>query len=244
VILATLLLGALGQPAEAATVGSKNREANRLFEQGKYQEAEKAYLEAQAENPGKPELTYNLGNALLRQKKHKEALQALRQAVAKANRGLQANAWYNTGNALYETGSYKQAADAFVQALRINPADREAKQNLELALKKLEQQKQQQPQSGDSKNPPEDRDNPSQSPQQDDNQSKEQQKPKQQQGADQQHDREQPANPQTTQAGRSEGSLSKERALQILDALQNQELTEQRKMLERQARRKAVGRDW
>ncbi len=70
---------------------------------------------------------------------------------ARATRGLQGSAWYNLGNALFGTGKYKDAAEAYVQTLRINPADREAKQNLELALRKLQQQ-QKQPASGGGQN--------------------------------------------------------------------------------------------
>ena len=56
--------------ALADSVASKNKEGNRLFEQWKYQDAEKAYLEAQAGMPGRPELSYNLGNSLIKQKKY------------------------------------------------------------------------------------------------------------------------------------------------------------------------------
>jgi Ca-activated chloride channel family protein len=226
-------------PASAASsLASKNREGNRLFEQGKYQEAEKAYLEAQGERPDNPEILYNLGNARLKQKKQKEAVQLLRESISIGGRGLQANGWYNAGNALFEMGEFKGSADAYVQALRINPADRDAKHNLELALRRMEeQQKQQQPGSGGSQDQEEKggqgqagrepSKDPRESPQ--DSQSKE---------------KEQPANPQATQAERREGSLSRERALQILDALQNQELAEQRRLLERRAGRRAAGRDW
>ncbi len=43
------------------SVASKNRTGNQFFDQGKYAEAEKAYLEAQSKDSGRPELSYNLG---------------------------------------------------------------------------------------------------------------------------------------------------------------------------------------
>jgi hypothetical protein len=46
------------------------------------------------------------------------------------------------------------------------------------------------------------------------------------------------------QEARREGSISKEQALQILDALLNQEREQQRKMLEGRAERKANEKDW
>jgi Ca-activated chloride channel homolog len=245
-VLAALLVGAaVAQSAMADSVASRNRQGNKLYTDGKYQEAEKAYLDAQGAEPGRPELLYNMGNALLRQKKYDQAVQALHQAVNKGNLGLQGNGWYNLGNALYENGKYKEAADAYIQTLKINPADREAKQNLELALKKLQQQKSQSS-GGGGQNDQQQKDQ--KSPQQDQSagnkpnkQDEKQQNPPQ--GQDQKN-QEQPANPQATQANGREGGLNKERALQILDALQNQELADQRKMLERQARRKAIGKDW
>jgi tetratricopeptide (TPR) repeat protein len=222
---------------------SKNREGNRLFEQGKYQEAEKAYLEAQGERPDTPELVYNLGNARLKQKKQKEAIQLLREAITKGGRGLQANGWYNAGNALFEMGEFKGSADAYVQALRINPADRDAKHNLELALRRLEQQqKQQQPGAGSSQEQEKESGQDSRQPEQAGGEPP--RDPRESPQDSEGKEKEQPANPQATQAEGREGSLSKERALQILDALQNQELAEQRKLLERRAGRRATGRDW
>jgi tetratricopeptide (TPR) repeat protein len=228
--------------ALADSVASKNKAGNRLFAQGKYQDAEKAYLEARSTTQERPEITYNLGNALIKQKKYDQALQSLRQAVSKGDQGLQVNSWYNAGNALFDMGNFKDSAQAYIQALRLNPADRDAKHNLELALKKLhEQEKQQQDQQ---QNP--DRQKPEGSGQ---NQAKDKNEPKPpdkkgQQPPPQDPQGQNPANPQSSQSQRPEGSFSKERALQILDALQNQELAEQRRLLERQARKKASGRDW
>ena len=131
-------------PASADSPASKNKEGNRLFAQGKYQDAEKAYLEAQASMPGRPELSYNLGNSLIKQQKFDQALQALHQAVSKGDKSLQVKGWYNVGNALFDMGNFQNSAQAYIQALRLNPADRDAKHNLELALRKMQQQNQEQ----------------------------------------------------------------------------------------------------
>lgn len=232
----------------ASSVAARNRQGNQFYRERRYQEAEKAYLDARAADPARPELLYNMGNALLRQKKYDQALQALNQAVSKGTRGLQGSAWYNLGNALFGTGKYKDAAEAYVQTLRINPADREAKQNLELALRKLQQQ-QKQPASGGGQNDQQQKDDksPQKDPPAGNNANKQPDKQDKQEGPGprpEQENQERPANPQATQSEGRAGGLSKERALQILDALQNQELADQRKSLERQARRKAIGKDW
>lgn len=227
--------------AFGSSPASRNKEGNRLFQQGKYQDAEKAYVDAQLEAPGRPELLYNLGNTLIKQKKYEPAIQSLRQAAGKAGRGLQASSWYNLGNAFYESGNLQDAAQAFVQALRINPSDRDAKHNLELTLRRMKEQKQDG--SGkNSKNDKQDRKEGKQNSQNADNpkqDGKENQKQGEQGQQDDNRQQQQPA-----AADRRDGSMSKDRALQILDAVKDQELAEQRKLQERQARHKATGRDW
>ncbi len=51
--------------AFAASVAAKNKEGNRLFQQGKYQDAEKAYVDAQLEAPGRPALFLPAGSSWL-----------------------------------------------------------------------------------------------------------------------------------------------------------------------------------
>jgi Ca-activated chloride channel family protein len=235
-ILAAIVVTAWLWPAPHAladSVASKNKTANRLYEQGKYQDAEKAYLEAQANMPGKPELSYNLGNTFIRQKKYDQALQSLRQSIAKGNRGMQVNGWYNIGNALFDMGNYKDSAQAYIQALRLNPADRDAKHNLELAQKKLQEQQQQPQQQSQGNKQDQNQQEPEGSSR---NEGRGSNAPKPQ--------GQKPAAPQPSQSDRPQGGFSKERALQILDALQNQELAAQRRLLERQVRRKTTVRDW
>ncbi len=229
--------------AQGANVASKNKEGNRYFEQGKYQEAEKAYLDAEVQAPGRPELLYNLGNTLIKQKKYEQALQSLRQAAGKGDKGLQQSSWFNAGNALFELGNFKDAAQAYVQALRINPADKDAKFNLELALQKLKQQQQMGAGKNGNENQPQNHES-KENQQSPGNAARQQDKEKQAQSPPRQQDKHEPADPQATQAEQLNDSLNKERAIQILDALKNQELAEQRKLLEQRARRKPNARDW
>ena len=239
-ILTLLLILSGTNLAQAATAGSKNKEGNRQFAEGNYDEALKAYLEAQAKERDRPELLYNVGNTFIRQKKYEQALQSLRQATSKGNKGLQAESWFNAGNALFEMGKFGDSAQAYIQSLRLNPSDRDAKHNLELALRKVEEQKQKQQQQGQGQN--QNKEKNSNQPQ---NQGSKDQQPKSQDSGSSPAPQ-QPANadPQASQANNRDGSLTKERALQILDALQNQELAEQRKLSEQRNRRKTGGRDW
>jgi Ca-activated chloride channel family protein len=232
IFLCAALLPLLGETAMGQTAASRNTEGNRLFAEGKFGEAERQYLEAQADLPQSPELFYNLGNALVRQKKYDMGLQALNQAAREGDRRLRADSWFNAGDALFEMGNFAEAAQAFAHALRINPGDRDAKHNLELALQKSEEQQKRPEQSAEQD--PQERQSGRNPPGQ----------PESRPGPEDNQKKSQPANPKPGQAEQQEGGLTRERALQILDAMQNQEMLEQRRQLERLVRRKATGKDW
>jgi Ca-activated chloride channel family protein len=233
----------LGTPfsLEAESLASKNREGNRLFAQGKYEDAEKAYLDAQVKNPGRPEILYNLGNSLIKQNKHDQGIQSLRQSIDKGDTGAKKNSWYNTGNALFSMGRFKDSAEAFIQALRLDPADHDAKHNLELALKKLKQQ-QNQSNSNQKKQSSDGSDAEQASSGKDDGQPQPKQSSQNESGSGKEQNK--LPKPQTPQEVQREGSMNKEQAAQILDAVRNQELEQQRKLLEHRARRKTNEKDW
>lgn len=236
VLLAVLLILANLPGAYAESAASKNKEGNRLFAHEKYEDAEKAYLEAEVKNPGKPELLYNLGNSLIKQKKFDQAIQTLHQSISKGDKGIKENSWYNAGNAFFSMGKFKDSAEAFIQALRLNPADKDAKHNLELALMKLKQQEQKQ--SSDKQNQQKS-ENPKPDQPSDVKEGVQPPDKQNQDSAGKQQEQNKPS-----QSNRRESSFNKEQALQILDAVQNQEREEQRKLLERRARQEARGKDW
>ena len=226
----------------AESLASKVREGNRLFAQGKYAEAETAYMDAQVKNPGKPEVLYNLGNSLIKQKKYSQGVQSLRQSANKGDKAIRENSWYNTGNALFEAGRFKDSAEAFVQSLKLDPSDKDAKHNLELALLKLKEQQQsaanQKPKNSD--NSKQDKSSSGKNGQQQPQQS-EQEGQKKSGGNKDQPDS---AKQQESSKAQLPGSVSKEQAAQILDAVRAQELEQQRKLLEMRARRTSNGKDW
>jgi Ca-activated chloride channel family protein len=242
-ILAALAMTAAVPDLSAESIASKVGEGNRLFSQGKYADAEKAYLDAQVKNPGKPEILYNLGNALIKQKQYGKGIQSLSQSATKGDKVIREHSWYNTGNAMFEAGRIKDSAEAFIQALKLDPSDQDAKHNLELALSKLKEQQQ----SASSKKQ-NNSDNPKQNNQDKSSDGKtgrqSQQSPNRQNKIGDQGDQENSARQRESQNAQLPGSISKEQADQILDAVRAQELEQQRKLLETLARRKANGKDW
>jgi Ca-activated chloride channel homolog len=238
-LLAVLAIVAAFSELRAESLASRVREGNRLFAQGKYADAESAYLDAQVKNPGRPEVLYNLGNSLIKQKQYSRALQSLSQSAGKGDTIIRRNSLYNTGNALYEAGKFKDSAEAYVQALKLDPSDKDAKHNLELALLKLKEQQsganQKQKASDNSK---QDKSSAGKNGQ------PQQQEQKDNSGTGGRKDPNSSAEQQESPKVPRPGSISKEQAAQILDAVRAQELEQQRKLLETLARRRTNGKDW
>ena len=131
----TIALAACG-----STVAGSNRQGNRLYQQGKYDEALSAYQEAQVEQPDLAELHYNVGNTLHRKEDYQGAAAETLQGLSKADSDLRAQAYYNLGNSFYRQGQFAEAIAAYEEALKLNPDDQDAKYNLELAQQQLEKQ--------------------------------------------------------------------------------------------------------
>jgi Ca-activated chloride channel family protein len=154
--------------SNADEVYSKNQKANRLYKQGKYDEALKLYNDAALLSPSDPALKINKGSALYKLKDYDKAEESVNGALSSENKKIKADALYNMGNILFKEGEklqksgdpsandkYKAALQNYIQALDIRPEDRDAKWNLQLThnrIKKLEQQQQQQQKQDQQKN--------------------------------------------------------------------------------------------
>ncbi len=227
--------------ARAESLASKNREGNHLFAQGKYEDAEKAYIEAEAKSPGRPEVLYNLGNSLIKQEKYQEGIQILHQSIGKGETEIKEHSWYNAGNALYSMGNFRDSVEAYIQALRLDPSDKDAKHNLELALQRLKQQEQKESKASENRKNSEDS-APEQSAGDRKGVPERNKQVQNSSGKDgEQNGRE---NSQSRNIMEGAESLSKEQALQILDAIQNQEVGEYRKLLDHRAGQTPSGKDW
>ena len=127
-----------------AQEGRREVEAgNRLYGEGRYQEAHARYLEALQAVPGLPLARFNEGNALYQSQEFQRAMEAFLEAAEGADPEWRAAAMYNLGNALVRQQQPGPAVEAYKQALRLDPGDEDAQHNLELALRQLEEQQQQ-----------------------------------------------------------------------------------------------------
>jgi Ca-activated chloride channel family protein len=147
--LAACPVGAAGQSARPNV-----EEGNRLYWEGKYDEAHRKYLEALLDDPESPLILFNDGSALYRDQDFGEAQQRFQEALEDGDPALRSAAWYNLGNALYRQQRFQESLEAYKEALRANPSDGDAKHNLERVLEQLQQQDQQkqQPQEGSGEN--------------------------------------------------------------------------------------------
>jgi tetratricopeptide (TPR) repeat protein len=141
VLVALFALAGCGGKSPAAL----NAQGNEAYAQQDYATALDAYTRAGAEDPLLAEPQYNAASVHYRQSDYEQAGAALDGALAHSGEELAPAGNYNLGNARYRAEDYAGAVEAYKQALRLNPADVDAKVNLELALRKLRENRQEQP---------------------------------------------------------------------------------------------------
>ena len=150
------------QQDEATTRAREAYERGRAaFTAGQFQDALTAFQEAydafqRAARDGKrtPILSYDSGNALYRLGRYDDAASSFRESTGDSSAVRQAGV-YNLGNSLVKASETEQdreeelrrAISAYEEALLLSPEDRDAKWNLELALRKLEAEQKRQQQS-------------------------------------------------------------------------------------------------
>lgn len=179
------------------------RDANRLYAEGKYEDATAAYNAALVDRPDLPELHFNLGDSTYKQGKYEEAISSFQKVETANDQARASRVAYNVGNATFRQGQaleqsepqkalelYAQALASYRRALGLTPDDQDTKFNHEFVTqriaevkKRLEEQKKEQEQQQD------------QQQNQDQQQQDDQQKQDQQQQQDQANQEQQPQEP-------------------------------------------------
>jgi Ca-activated chloride channel family protein len=114
----------------------------RLYQQGKYPEAYDIFR-AGLERDSSARLAFDAGAALYRLERYDEAVAAFRQSARTPE--LRQKSLFNLGNAMVRAAEERpgeptpllDAVTAFEEALRLDPADADARWNLEVALRRL-----------------------------------------------------------------------------------------------------------
>jgi len=228
-------------------VSRKNAQGNEYYRKKDYGAALERYIEAQDGKNHRKELSYNIANTLYQQKKYPEAVKELERSVSTDKPDLNQKIYFNRGNSYYQMAQYQQAVESYEKALELDPRDRDAKYNLELALKKLHENPQQQKQNSNRDQKQDNREN-QQPKQQPDGQKQSAQQQKQKkdesrkQGANSEKGEEAPRNP--AGKGEQKQGMDPQEALRILDAINNQEKREQRRQVLKIQREHVSGKDW
>lgn len=147
-----LMLTACGSNAENGVHSTKRernsiKEGNTHFTQQRYADAEISYKKALEENPDNATAQFNLASSYIKQRGNDVANKAdslirtadaiLTSVSGQQNIQLAQKAYYDRGNLAYKAEDYAAAIEHYKNALRRNPGDDMARENLRLAqLKK------------------------------------------------------------------------------------------------------------
>ena len=148
------VLLSLASVAAAAAPGLDAYHEQRFSEA--YQQFQKA-LQDHPDSAAADKLNFNSGAAAYKMKDYEKALQSFSQALLSKDAQLQSRSHYNLGNTLYDRGETQKAADKkladwtnalqhYDNTLKIEPENKEAKENAEFVKNKIEELKKEQEQ--------------------------------------------------------------------------------------------------
>jgi Ca-activated chloride channel family protein len=206
------------------------------YRQGKFEDAYSQFqqtLKSHPESPAEDKLQFDSGTAAYKLKDYNKALESFSQALLTPNTGLQSKGHYNLGNTLYQRGEaeksddkkladWTNALDHYEQTLKLDPQNKEAKDNYEYVKRKIEELKNKKSQQQPSPSPsPPQKDKQNQKNKQDqqqqqnqDQQQKQSQQNQQQQQQDQQQQNQQQQQQQSSQQEKNEKQQSQDQQSQ------------------------------
>src|SRR5881394_943738 len=179
------------------------------YRDGKFEDAYGQFqqtLKSHPQSPAEDKVQFDSGAAAYKLKDYNRALESFSQALLTRDTGLQSKGHYNLGNTLYERGETEKGDDKklsdwtnalshYEQTLKLDPQDKDAKDNYEYVKKKIEELKNKKSQQQPSPPP-----SPPQKNKQNQQQNKQDQQQKQsQQNQQQQKDQQQQQNQQQQQ---------------------------------------------
>lgn len=155
ILVILVLIAAAVVQVHAQTAVSKISQGNDYYQQSQFDLAENEYRAALEIDPDNQTAQYNLANSLQKQKKYNEALTILDKLSGTAkSKQLKSSSYYNQGVAHTKLKNLEESIESYKNALRIDPNDKQARENLQLALreqKKKQEQQQNQQKKSDSK---------------------------------------------------------------------------------------------
>ena len=169
------------------------------YQQGKFEDAYSQFqqtLKSHPQSPADDKLQFDSGAAAYKLKDYNKALESFSQALLTGDTGLQSKGHYNLGNTLYQHGEteksddkklsdWTNALDHYEQTLKLDPQNKDAKDNYDYVKRKIDELKnkksQQQPSPSPSPQKNKQNQQDKQDQQQQQNQNQQQQKDQQKQ---------------------------------------------------------------
>ena len=217
------------------------RNGNKQYEKDNYTDAEADYKKALDKKNNMPEATFNLGDAVYKQKRFDEAIKQFQlSAQNNPDPKVKAQAYHNLGHAYLEQRKWEDAVKAYKESLKINADDKDTKYNLAYANAMLIQQKNQQKQDKDKKKDDKDKDK------KDDKKDKGDNKKPDSKPDDKPGDKDQQGQNKDQKKGGAQPQMTKEQAEKLLQALQNDEQKTNQKVQQKQVKavNVKVQKDW
>jgi tetratricopeptide (TPR) repeat protein len=131
------------------------KKGNDAYNKKEYSEAAKQYRQVTDKSPANTTAQHNLGNALYKSNKSSDAVEAYDKALEAATTPEdKARIYYNKAVVLQNQKKLPECVEAYKAALTINPADEDARLNLQKALQQVKQKQQQEKQPKKPKEDP------------------------------------------------------------------------------------------
>jgi len=198
------------------------RVGNKAFIEQRYNVAESHFKSAIAKDPTSKEAAFNLANTYYKQGRWDEALKEYQHYLTLENEKTEniGSAYHNMGNTMLKKKDLDKAQEAYKNALRMNPLDDQARYNLAVVKKMIQDQKDNQQDQKDNKDNKDNKDDKKDQDKQQDKQNPQDNKQDQKDKKPEQQENEQ---------------LSQDNARQMLQSIEQDEKETQERVRQMQA---------
>lgn len=265
-----MLLSAINCYAEdTSTKKERNfiKDGNEKYESGNYSDAEVLYKKALEQNGMSDIANFNKASALMKQSGNTPAdspnnpllvADSIFNALSQSsnNTQIKESSFYNLGNIAFDKLDYQKSISMYKHALRINPNNDDARDNLRLAQLKLKEQQNNKDKNKDKNKEQDKQDNKDKQQNKDNQENQDQSKDnKQNEQKDEKNQDKQPQSPQQNQDNQQQKQqgqgISDANAEKILKTMENEENATRRKVnmkkakeAERNANRRQTTNQW
>ena len=152
ILVLTIWLVLCTSLVSAQKVNEIIKKGNDLYKQQQYEPAKAVYDEALTKDSSNTIARFNLANTAYRLAKPDEAIKSLDQLLIKyTDAGEKSRAYYNKGVVLTNQKRLEESIEEYKNALRQDPNDKEARENLQKALLELKKKSPPPPKKEDKK---------------------------------------------------------------------------------------------